>query len=76
MSHGAARTITAARLNASFSRPARICVLEGLQGMVRDLLAVSPAEARSLGKRLIELADEADIETTGGVPPTEGESNG
>lgn len=55
--------------------PPRIRIVRLLEnGAIRhDLVALTAAEARSVALELLAEADLADIETTGGVPPTEGE---
>lgn len=51
----------------------RICIVEELDGMRRDQLPpLLPADARRVARELWEAADQADIEATGGVPPTVG----
>ena len=65
------RRVTARRMPTQLGGPVRICVIEMLGGSIqRDLVAMSAANARLVAAELLALADEADIETTGGVPPT------
>lgn len=65
-------TVTAQRMPTTISGPVRICIVERLGSMTRDVIAVQPCDARRLARELWALADEADIQSTGGVPPTEG----
>lgn len=64
-------TVHARRLSFRLNAPPRICVVDELDGSIRrDLVALSPADARRVAAELLALADEAEIEATGGVPPT------
>lgn len=66
-------TLSTAAYRVRTTAGSQIVLIEELPGAPRKQFApLTVAEARALAQRLTALADQHDIECTGGVPPTEG----